>query len=256
MRAIVLVAGFLGLSSPSVIIAQTVTGQAVDSLSGKALGRAVVYFDQYKTDYLSGNDGRFAVERKRPTDTVLVVRRIGYVPTYVIVKFSASASRIDIGTVTLRPIATQLDKIAVETEEIRRYPQLEDFYRRRERQAGFFMTPDEIARASAPKPSRLIERSVKVNVGCNDRGNGRWQRGGPFDCTPQSSRPQGLAGGLSDCQMDLWVDGQPSNLQLDEIPVKEIVALEVYSGPGTTPTAFGDGHCGVVVLWTNAGEGI
>ena len=55
------------------------------------------------------------------------------------------------------------------------------------------------------------------------------------------------------CEMDIWVDGQRSAMKIDDIPVKHVVALEVYSGPATTPAAFGSGHCGVVAIWTTTG---
>src|SRR6185436_18226566 len=120
-----------------------------------------------------------------------------------------------------------------------------------------FMTPDEIARASARKTSNLVDRSVKVRTQCND--NGRWQANaggranGMGDCTAQNTRPVWTgAFSSNEClQMDLWVDGVRSTLSIDDIPVRTIVALEVYSGPATTPTSFGAGNCGVVAIWTN-----
>src|SRR6185436_18636813 len=95
----------------------------------------------------------------------------------------------------------------------------------------------------------------KVVVGCNDRGNGRWQKGAPFDCTAQNSRPQGTGNMVvGHCEMELWLDGQRSTVELDEVSTKELVAIEVYSGPSTTPSMYGAGHCGVVALWTNSGQ--
>ena len=246
------------VAAPGVSTGQTVTGRVVDSLSAKPLERAVIYFDRETVDLFSRADGWFRIDRPTPADTILVVRRIGYVPTRVRVPYSASASEIDLGPIRLRAVATKLDQIAIEAEEVKRYPQLEDFYRRRARLTGFFMTPEEIARASARKPSNLVERTVRVKTGCNDVGAGRWQKGAPFDCTALNSRPQGaVVGGavtVVNCEMDIWLNGQRSPFQLDEIPVKEIVALEVYSGPATTPPMYASGHCGVVAIWTNGGQ--
>lgn len=241
---------------------RVVTGLVLDSVSGRPLPRALLYFEGTTEEFRSGADGRFRIEGVRPLDTMMVVRQIGYVPVRLPVPFSISAAVVDVGSVWLRPVATKLDVIAVEAEQVRRYPQLEDFYRRKQLGLpGFFMTPDEIARASARRPSNLIERSVKVKTECNDVVN--WQKGrgaqnSPTDCTARNSRPQGasmLAGGVTveQCEMDVWMDGQRTDMKVDDIPVRTIVALEVYSGPATTPAMFGSGHCGVVVIWTNMG---
>ncbi len=235
------------------------TGRVEDSLSGKVLERSFVYFEGQVGDNFSKSDGRFRINRPTITDTILVIRRIGYVPIRVVVPNSAAASLVDMGTVKLRAAATKLDRIAIEAEEKARYPHLEGFYHRRGLLQGFFMTPEDIASAAASKPSRLLERSVKVITGCNDRGNGRWMKGAPFDCTAQSNRPRasGVSGRLlmTHCEMDVWLDGRRSLVELDEVPVKEIVAIEVYSGPATTPSMFGAGDCGAVAIWTNSGRG-
>lgn len=234
---------------------RVVSGRVVDSVSGRPLQRAILYFEGTNEEFRSGTDGHFRIERVRPLDTVMLVRQIGYVPVRVPVPFSISAAEVDVGRVWVRPVATKLDVIAVEAEQVRRYPQLEDFYRRKQLGLpGFFMTPDEIARASARRPSNLIERSVKVKTECNDVVN--WQKGrgaqnSPADCTARGSRPIGT--GLMNvelCEMAIWIDGERSTMQVDDVPVGSIIALEVYSGPATTPTAFGSGHCGVVAIWT------
>ena len=50
--------------------------------------------------------------------------------------------------------------------------------------------------------------------------------------------------------MEVWVDGKRSSFQLDDVALPDIAAIEAYSGPATTPAAFGSGHCGVVAIWT------
>src|SRR5262245_55588471 len=70
---------------------RVVTGQVVDSLSGKPVQRAILYFTGAGADeFRAGMDGRFRIERVQPTDTILVVRQIGYVPVRVAVPFSLS----------------------------------------------------------------------------------------------------------------------------------------------------------------------
>ena len=55
---------------------------------------------------------------------------------------------------------------------------------------------------------------------------------------------------VENCEMDVWLDGKRSTMQVDDIAVPDIAAIEVYSGPATTPAAFGSGYCGVIAIWT------
>lgn len=231
-----------------------ITGRVVDSLSRRGLAGAEVYRELGRVTIPTDGNGWFRFVGRGPLDTVLVVRRIGYVPKRFVMHPSATAE-VDVGAILLKAAATPLDRITVEAEEVRFYPNLEGFYRRKGLGlAGFYLTREEIGRASARRTSHLVERTVKVKTQCNDTGNARWQKGAPFDCTARNSRPQGASGmTLEHCEMGVWVDGERSTMQVDDIPVKSVVALEVYSGPATTPAIFGSGHCGVVAIWTAGG---
>src|SRR5439155_17455233 len=164
---------------------------------------------------------------------------------------SASASVIDVGQVKLGPIATQLDRIAVEAEEVRRYPQLEDFYRRKhEGIAGEFITREEIQRTAVRKPSQLLYRSAKIAMDCPHDAI----RSGDENCRAGNRRGmiggyRRLDGATSACEMDLFVDGRLSTLGVDEVPVEQLAAVEIYAGPATTPANFGQRACGVIAVW-------
>src|SRR6267143_5235066 len=133
-------------------VERSVTGVVVDSLSGKVLRGAVLYFDGDRAEHQSGRDGRFRIEHVSIGDTLLVVRSIGYVPAFIVVPPSSSASAIDLGQVTIRQVATRLDQIAVEAEAVRAYPQLYDFYRRKqEGLPGQFFTREDIDRSASRK---------------------------------------------------------------------------------------------------------
>ena len=45
------------------------------------------------------------------------------------------------------------------------------------------------------------------------------------------------------------------NVNVPDVPQDMIAGIEIYSGPATTPTAFGAGHCGVVAIWTTGARG-
>src|ERR1051326_2251438 len=166
MRSICLaIAGFLGASA---LAAQerVVFGQVIDSVSARPLGGVSTYFTTNRLEYHPGGDGLFTLHGDLTRDSVLVVRRIGYVPRTVIVSELADLPIVDVGTVYLRPVATRLDEIAVITEEVRRYPQLEGFYDRRKHLTGLghFFTRDAIERSAAVRASDVLRRSNKVEM--------------------------------------------------------------------------------------------
>ncbi len=242
---------------PASLAAQAVTGKVVDSVTGQPLVRATVYFRGAAGEFVSGTDGRFRISIAPAADSA-VIRRIGYVPAVVAVP--RSTGPVDLGTIVLRPMATRLDRIAIETEDLRRYPQLEEFYgRRRLGGGGFFLGPDDIIASRARKTSSLLERTVKGRTECNDV-YGFVDRPEatplPSDCTAKNSRMQGTSQmAVEHCEQDMWVDGVRSGQRIDDIPVGTVVAIEAYSGPATTPARFGAGHCGVVAVWTSMGQG-
>jgi carboxypeptidase family protein len=242
---------------------RTVFGLVLDSLSGRPLARAEVYFTTQVGQSRTGPDGRFWLEGGTARDSVLVVRRIGYVARTVVVTPAARLRAIDVGSVYLRPVATELDAIAVEAEEVRRYPVLEGFYQRRQVFSGLghFLTREFVARTGAPRTSDVLRRSHKVEIECSK------YLGGPCAATSRRARetryvmrPRDSTGVGAEndaiffeagrCRMQVWVDGVRNPFDIDAIPVDWIVGIEIYSGPGATPPVFGTGPCGVVAIWT------
>jgi hypothetical protein len=232
---------------------RTVTGVVVDSVSGRPLSGAILYFDFGAAEHRSGGDGRFRIEELAPRDTLLIVRRIGYVPRPVAIPYSLSAQQVDVGTVLLRPVATELDKIAVEAEEVRIFPHLEDFYRRKQERlpGGTYVTREDILRSGVRRTSELLQRNPRMEIKCPN------VRLGDDACEAQNRRARNnvFSGDFGKCEMELYIDGHRATQRPDEVPVGFIAGLEIYSGPATTPSAFGNGRCGVIAIWTTRGGG-
>jgi hypothetical protein len=160
-------------------------------------------------------------------------------------------------------VATEIDKIAVEVEEVRRYPQLGGFYVRKAQLDGLghFLTRDAIERRPAIRTSDLLRYTHKVEIECSKQSGGQCfatsrrnretrllQQGRGSDTTSLEEVPAIF--GMGRCRMEVWLDGAPSPFDIDAIPVHWIVGIEIYSGPATTPAVFGMGPCGVVAIWT------
>lgn len=252
-------------------------GVVFDSVSGEPVGNATLYIHGRRDEFFADSYGRFRITGVRPQDTVLVVRRIGYVPARVTVPYVATAGlAIDLGAVHMRAAATRIDQIAVEVEEVNRYPQLMDFYRRKQAgRPGVFLTRDDIARSSARKTSEMLRRTVKIEMDCatpllgSDQCVARSRRGRQaqrmitgagaarqrFQGTGDVQDTSEITPSMDRCEMEVWVDGIRSQLGVDEVPLTWIAAIEIYSGLAQTPPQFGHGACGVVAIWTTRAGG-
>jgi hypothetical protein len=182
--------------------------------------------------------------------------------TVIVTPVADFLALLDIGPIYLRAVATELDRIAVETEEVRRYPQLDGFYQRKAQLSGLgqFMTRDFVERSAALRTSDVLRKSHKVEIECSTVGarmcaaTSRRARETRFLFRTRDSvnvEDESVQFEAGRCRMDVWVDGVRSPFDIDAIPVSWIVGIEIYSGPGTTPVEFGMGPCGVVVIWTS-----
>ncbi|MSR07747.1 MAG: carboxypeptidase-like regulatory domain-containing protein [Gemmatimonadetes bacterium] len=272
LMALVLAGGQAQAQVPDRIIA----GVVFDSVSGEPVSNATIYIQGRRDEFSTDSYGRFKIRSLHRQDTLLVIRRIGYVPGTVVFPYSPDKLVLDVGAVRLRAVATRLDQIAVEVEEVNRYPQLTDFYRRKQaNRPGLFITREDIARTSARKASEMLRRTSKLEMDCvqqvlsSDACIARSRRGRNVvrmfnDAATNRARQSGV-GDLADtaeivanqdrCEMDIFVDGMKSSLPIDEIPLTWIAGMEVYNGLAQTPPQFGHGACGVIAIWTTRAGG-
>src|SRR5262245_35010068 len=110
---------------------RVVSGVVFDSVSGQPVSNATLYVQGRRDEYTTDSYGRFKISGIHVQDPLLIIRRIGYVPARVSMPISASPIGVDLGAVRVKQVATRLDQIQVEAEEVNRYPQLADFYRRK-----------------------------------------------------------------------------------------------------------------------------
>jgi hypothetical protein len=118
---------------------------------------------------------------------------------------------------------------------------LQDFERRRRTGRGQYLTDVEIRKSTASNVQDLTRgmRGVTLHCGGTTEGGCRIQMvRAPMNCPP-----------------DYVIDGQIDNTFGPGTPIRDIVALEVYTGPADVPGEFAGrtAGCGVVVLWTRSG---
>jgi carboxypeptidase family protein/TonB-dependent receptor-like protein len=188
---------------------------------------------------LTNESGGFAFSSLAPGETFVVIRRLGFAPdsTHIILR----PGRIDSLVMMMAAMVAELPGVTVEDEmDARSHRILAEFWERRSRGFGTFMTRDEIEKRGARDfvdLTRMIPslRVITMNGRRTLRFNGTLQ---PRDCPPQY-----VVDGMR------IESGSP-----DEFTPSDIEALEFYSGPATIPPQFTNrafSHtCGVIVIWT------
>jgi hypothetical protein len=188
---------------------------------------------------ISDSAGRFSIAGLSPGNVKLLVRRLGFEPQDISLQLVAGRSDSLNVVLTLLPqdlpgVTTRADAIA----EI----QLASFYRHRHSGIGHFLDRKEIEAKRVQRLSDILRRIPGMRL-TPDRIGGR--------STLRSSR----SGGGRDCPPDMWIDGvRAPGLNIDDVPLGDVEALEVYGGPAGLPpemnSRLGNPACGVVVIWT------
>jgi Carboxypeptidase regulatory-like domain/TonB-dependent Receptor Plug Domain len=214
-------------------------GLVKDSL-GHAVPGAEVRARENVVLAFSDDSGRFHVQQMPGGARMVSVRRLGFAPAEA--PITPGPGTTDSVRVTLRAIAQELPEVTIEEQHDSLSKKvLADFWARRARGFGKFVTRDEIERKGA---SRFVDvvRSVSSVTILNYRGR-------------PDIRFRGAAFGsvFRDCPPQYWLDGIPlMNGSADEFSPDNVEAIELYAGPATTPPQFNTRNetCGTVVVWS------
>jgi hypothetical protein len=184
--------------------------------------------------------GLFHLRALDPGLVRITIRRLGYDPASF--DFQLHGDSEDSIAVTLQEHAQQLDPVRTKAAVARGYQELQDFYRRRARGGGVFITRDQIEARHTNALTEVLRDAAGVHIVTNSRGRTDLR----FEASELKNR---------DCAPDYWVDGQRvRNPHLDDFSATDIEGIELYAGPATTPMRFSQtssmATCGTVVLWT------
>jgi hypothetical protein len=167
------------------------------------------------------------------------VRRLGFAPQRAPIETSATGT-IDSVDVVLIPVVQSLPGVvAQDPHDSLSRKVLAEFWERRARGFGKFVTRDEIEKKGA---SRFVDvvRSVSGLSIMTYRGR-------------QEIRFRGAAIGSANCPPQYWVDGIPLERgSAEEFTPENVEAIELYASPATTPPQFSTRSptCGTVVIWS------
>jgi len=166
-------------------------------------------------------------------------RRLGFEPKSVDAEITEGQTLAL--SVVLDPFATEIEGMTVE-ELARKRQMLGDFYDRKSRGFGHFITRDEIEKRGPMNLSDMMRTVPGARLV-------------PVQGTSQATLRFNRAQMGRDCPPQYWVDGVKAwNLNIDDIVPQDVEGIEIYPGASTVPPQFntreGNTICGVIVIWT------
>lgn len=220
----------------------TIRGRVVDRSTAAGIARSQLLLVDEGRSVVTDSTGRFTFGRV-PSGTVRIrVRALGFPPADALVELRPGEDAVR--TIELDSTAASrgtqvLDTVDVSAEAPPQSYRLVDFERRRQTGRGHYMTEQEIVRSGASNLQDLMRGLRGVTVACSG-GRGCWIH-------MVRARPN--------CEPDYVIDGRADNMFGASTPIRDIIALEVYTGPADAPGEFTGvtAGCGVIVIWTRSG---
>jgi Carboxypeptidase regulatory-like domain len=219
----------------------SLTGRVVDKTSLASVSGATVTVVGVGRQTATDSAGRFVFGDLQPGALVLVIQARSFPSTRVKLDvtdntdrtFELDSTAAGMGLGTLAPVAV--------TAEAPVSYRLQDFERRRRTGRGQYLTEIEIRKSTASNVQDLTRGMHGVTLHCGGTTEG--------GCRIQMVRAP------MNCPPDYVIDGQLDNSFGPSTPIRDIVALEVYTGAADVPGEFAGrtAGCGVVVVWTRSG---
>lgn len=236
----------LALAMPGAMLpaqpgAATIAGRVVRKASTVAVARAEIVLLADGRHVVADSLGLFVFADIPPGPQRFLVRALGFRPAELSVTLPEGAvvrETIDLEVLSPREMPQPLDPVAVDAHAPSGSYRLADFERRRSTGRGQYRTDEEITQSGAARLQDLMRGMRGVTLRCAGHG-----------CRIQMVRAR------EGCEPDYVVDGRTDNMFGSVTPIRDIIALEVYTGPSDVPGEFAGrtAGCGVVVIWTRAG---
>jgi len=232
-------------ATPRISLAQApavLSGRVVDRASAASVRGATVSLVGTTRAVITDSAGRFRFDVFPVGSSRILVRGLPYRPFELTVAASSNELvrvTIELDSSDAKTEPRSLPAVTVSAEPKASNYRLTDFNRRRTTGRGQYLTDDEIKRSGAASVADATRGMRGVEMTCN--GN-EWCHihmvRAPKNCAPQ-----------------FIVDGRVDNMFGPTTPIRDIVGLELYTGPSDVPGEFaGTGAgCGVIVMWTRSG---
>lgn len=228
-----------------------ITGVVLSTSDSARVPAARITIDSSSQQVTADEHGAFVLSGVAAGQHVLRVRRLGFVPTAVVVAAVAGGrTRI---VVLLERSPQLLREITVHGQHVIDLPRFTAAVERARRNNGAVFTADQIRKENPLDTKALLERLPGVHV--SDRGI-------RFDRCQDS----GTLGLHDPPRVHVYIDnvrvtrdGPPAAFEPDDvngvlsrIDPRSIAVMEVYTGIARIPAEYLANACAVVVIWTKA----
>ena len=221
-----------------------VRGLVSDRSTGQPVAGAQIAVIGENRRTTTDSSGRFALGGLPAGAFQLMVRAAGFPQRRVTVNLVAAgtverAIELDSTAATRMAEAQALPEVAITAPATPVNYRLVDFERRRQLGRGQFLTETEIVNSGAYDIADAVKNMRGVLYEC----------GGGAGCYIHMARAP------MRCLPEFIVDGHEMNDFGPHTPIRDIIGLEVYTGPAEVPGEYAGrfAGCGVIVIWTRSG---
>jgi hypothetical protein len=233
-----------GAASPtSGASSATLRGRVVDKAAAAGLARAEIVLVRDGRNVAADSTGRFVFQGVPSGPQQFVVRALGFAPSTFRLDFYPGDDlnrliELD-STRVAQSSAQEVEGVKVTAAGERPHYRMVDFDRRRRTGRGQYLDEEQIDRTRANTLPDLTRGMRGVSTWC----------GGGGGCRIHMVRAQ------PGCDPEYIVDGRVDNMFGRYTPIRDIIGLEIYTGPSDVPGEFAgtNAGCGVIVIWTRAG---
>jgi hypothetical protein len=229
----------------------TLSGRVSDRSTGQALPGAQIILLSDGRAVTSDSVGRYVFNGLPVGVSQLIVRAPNVPALQIIVEITAGIELVrpivlDSTAVGRRAAAQSLPTVAVTAPAAVLNYRLVDFERRRLNGRGQYLTEDDIIRSGAFNVADAVKGMRGVTYECS---------GGPSAGALGSGCFVRMSRAPMRCLPEFVVDDHVMNDFGPNTPIRDIVALELYTGPSEVPGEYAgrNAGCGVVVIWTRSG---
>lgn len=239
-------AALIGLCAASDALAQvgtaTLSGRVTDKVTGDGIANARLVLLSDSRSVTTDSLGRYEF-RGMPSGTSQITVFAAPYPALNIVVTLIDIERrvrpIVLDSTAAGRAAQTLAPVGVSAPARVANYRLVGFERRRINGRGQYLTEDQIVQSGAFSAADAIKGMRGVSYQC----------GGGGGCYVRMARAPAR------CLPEWVVDDQVMNDFGPQTPIRDIVAIEVYTGPTEVPAEYAgrNAGCGVIVLWTRSG---
>jgi hypothetical protein len=217
----------------------TLVGTVRDKASGRAIPNAQITLLGGGRFVVSDSSGKYLFPELSEGPVDLFIRAVGFTPESLKVTLVAGRATERVIQLDSISVPTQLAAIDVSAPAMQPSFRLVEFERRRANGRGQYLTEAEITRLGAYSVPDAL-RSLRGVV---------YECGGGGGCYIRMSRAP------MQCLPEFIVDDHVMNDFGPSTPIRDVVGLELYTGPSEVPAEYAGSYagCGVVVIWTRSG---